>query len=378
MYFKKNIIGNLSKMNLYLILIFGIYSTEIFSAELTDRQATPLTLKLYNSLFALTNNKQTLFGQQDATAYGVDWKDKKDCSDMKEVCGYLPALYGWEVGGIEKKDSENLDGVSFKSLRNLIINAYNQGGVNTISWHLTNPVTGKSAWDKEKQDVIIKILPGGDYNSIFNSYLDNLAVFFESLKLNGISIPIIFRPFHENTGISFWWGINRCTSEEYIALWKYTVTYLRDKKHIHNLIYAYSPDKFGEPEKYLKTYPGDKFVDILGLDYYHKGGDSTANAYIAGVSKRLDFITTEAKKRSKIAAFTETGLETITMNNWWTDVLLKAIGDKNIAYVMVWRNANNRKNHFFGPTPNHPSNSNFIEFINKDKIITSRNKISVY
>jgi hypothetical protein len=38
-----------------------------------------------------------LFGHQDDVAYGVKWKAEKGRSDVKQVCGSYPELYGWYV-----------------------------------------------------------------------------------------------------------------------------------------------------------------------------------------------------------------------------------------------------------------------------------------
>jgi hypothetical protein len=42
---------------------------------------------------------------------------------------------------------------------------------------------------------------------------------------------------------------------------------------------------------------------------------------------------------------------------------------------MVWRNAYDRPNHFYGPTPNHPANQDFMRLIENKNIITG-NKLT--
>jgi len=46
-------------------------------------------------------NKGILFGHQDDLAYGVTWAYVEGRSDTKEAAGDYPALFGWELGGIE-------------------------------------------------------------------------------------------------------------------------------------------------------------------------------------------------------------------------------------------------------------------------------------
>ena len=63
----------------------------------------------------------------------------------------------------------------------------------------------------------------------------------------------------------FW---ENCSEAEYIQLWQFTVNYLSEEKEVNNLLYAYSPDKIDTVEVYLYGYPGDEYIDILGLDNY--------------------------------------------------------------------------------------------------------------
>lgn len=71
----------------------------------------------------------------------------------------------------------------------------------------------------------------------------------------GEYVPVLFRPFHEHTGNGFWWGKGNCTAEEYIALWRFTLEYLRDTKGVHNLLYVYSPDIVSSQDNYLEFWP---------------------------------------------------------------------------------------------------------------------------
>lgn len=71
-----------------------------------------------------------------------------------------------------------------------------------------------------------------------------------------------------------------------------------------------------------------------------------------------------AIKKNKLAAFTETGLESIPNENWWTEVLLKTLKSDNLqlAYVLVWRNDATSPTHFYAPFPGQASEKDFIKF----------------
>jgi hypothetical protein len=51
------------------------------------------------SLFNLLEIPKTgiIFGHQDDLAYGVNWKAESGRSDVKEVCGDYPGVYGWDI-----------------------------------------------------------------------------------------------------------------------------------------------------------------------------------------------------------------------------------------------------------------------------------------
>src|SRR6187401_2729122 len=130
-----------------------------------DKKATKETVNLYNNLKKLLN-KGIMFGHQDDLAYGVGWKHEKNRSDVKDVTGDYPAVYGWELSHLEIDHAVNLDSVPFDKMKGFIREAYDRGGVITISWHLRNPLTGKTAWGPSP-GTVASILPGGEKNEIY-------------------------------------------------------------------------------------------------------------------------------------------------------------------------------------------------------------------
>jgi beta-mannanase len=80
----------------------------------------------------------------------------------------------------------------------------------------------------------------------------------------GNPIPVLFRPFHELTGNWFWWCKNVCTPDEFKALWRFTVSYLREQKR-----YVYNTAGFANESDFMASYPGDDMVDVVSFDQYH-------------------------------------------------------------------------------------------------------------
>ncbi len=102
-----------------------------------------------------------MFGHQDDTFYGLTWKWQSGRSDTRETCGELPAVMGFELGGIELGGKVNLDSVPFALMRQEILQQAARGGIVTISWHPRNPLTGGDAWDTSSAEVVRSVLPGG-------------------------------------------------------------------------------------------------------------------------------------------------------------------------------------------------------------------------
>ncbi len=325
--------------------------------RVVDDQATKETKYLFTNLVLLSKNN-LLFGHQDDTAYGIGWWDADTRSDIFAVCGSYPAVYGWELGKIELGQTQSLDGVAFKRIKFWIRAAYQRGGINTISWHSTNPFSGGSAWDKTP--AVASILPGGIHHEKFKTWLDRLAIFFKSLRSEqGHAIPIIFRPYHEHLGNWFWWGRGNCTAQEYNQLWQFTIDYLTNQKNVHNLLFAISPSPFKNEAEYLQWYPGDAYVDVLGVDDYN---NYYSGNYPNDGFRMLRTIVEMAEERNKIAALTEAGFN-LNDPSCWTKFLHGLKSDtiaRQICYVHVWRNASTE--HFFAPYPGQTSAADFVKF----------------
>ncbi|PXY45753.1 glycoside hydrolase family 26 protein [Flavobacterium hydrophilum] len=339
--------------------------------SISDKKATPETVSLYKKLNMLAQ-KGCLFGHQDDLAYGVNWKYEDHRSDVKEVVGDYPAVYGWDIAGLEKDDSNNIDGVPFNKMKEYIKEAHERGGISTISWHFDNPATGKNAWDNTPNS-LKTILPDGENHKKFTSWIDKAATFFLSLKdKKGKHIPILFRPYHELTGGWFWWGKGNCTSEEFKAAWKFTFEYLQ-KKGVHNLIYVYNTSSFSSKEDYLANYPGDNYVDILSFDSYQNGEDKSGEKFITEVQSQLKIINKIGIEKHKLTAVAEAGYEAVPDAKWWTGTFSKAIGDYKISYVLLWRNhgwqEKEHKMHYYVPYSGQISEKDFVDFYNLDKTL---------
>ena len=360
---------------LWVSLLLWVVSCYAQSPEkkhqsLSDKNATPETENLYQNLILL-QEKGFLFGHQDDLAYGVKWRYEEGRSDIKDVTGDYPALYGWDLGGIEHQKSNNIDGVPFKKMKNWIKEIYDQGGVSTISWHMDNPLTMKNSWDTTPGS-LRSILPNGEKHQLYLSWLDQAAQFLGNLKgSDGKKIPIIYRPFHELTGNWFWWCKNNATPEEFKEIWRFTIHYLRETKKLNNLIIVYNTADFKSKEEFLEYYPGDDVVDVLSFDKYQYTNPVTDSSFITEVQNQLKIMNEVAVEHQKPMAIAETGYEQIPYENWWTKTLTEAIGNYKISFVLLWRNhgwqEQEKKMHYYAPYKGQLSEKDFIEFYNSPK-----------
>lgn len=322
--------------------------------DMVDPDATYETKALYANLMKI-QEKGFLFGQHDYPSYGVGWKDIPLKSDVKDVCGDYPAVYGADLRRVQGKISPKFNFLDADKTRRQIQEVHARGGVIMLCWHQDNPYTGGDAWDNTR--AVDKILD--KESEIHREYLERLdtaAAFIASLKDNDRKpIPIILRPLHEHTQSWNWWGSTATTEQEFIDFWRLIVRYLRDEKNLHNIIYAISPQMdidYGDKaeERLLYRWPGDDYVDIIGMDCYHGRNKNAFRANLAALEK-------VGKLKNKPVAVTETGLENNHDENYWTEHLYDAAKDIGCCMIVVWRNESAR--HAFGPYPGDPSAEDF-------------------
>lgn len=341
---------------------------------MVDQKSTHETQKLYQYLKSI-KGKAMLFGHQNTTSDGVTLKDHSgDYSDVENVVGDFPAVYGW--------DTLALIGVegTFNELKVWIEKAARRGGIITVSGHMLNPVTD-GLFNDTRGNAVTEILKfKGEPYEKFRAHLDLFAQLADCVKLpNGQPVPIIFRPFHENSGDWFWWGKAHCSKEEYLELFQYTVNYLKDTKELHHLIYAYSPNgHFESKEDYLDRYPGDDYIDIVGFDVYHdkpQRDDGWLEAFI----KDCQIISAIANERDIVGAITEVGLRWNAMDglaptnnmipDWYTWLLSALKKDeqaRQMVYMLNWWNGANGR--FWVPYKGHEMAEDFIRFY-QDKFV---------
>ena len=176
-----------------------------------------------------------------------------------------------------------------------LIDYAKEGGIITLGCHMTNPtgnfgggsvdigsidrgsIGGEDAW----RDLVTE---GTEINKVFKSELALDAELLAAFRDAGV--PIIWRPFHEMNGGWFWFhpfdNGKLLDASVFVEMWKYVYNYFTDECGLDNLLWEYSPNNMNGGTDVMYCYPGDEYVDLVGLDWYTAGGyevDGSGKSY---------------------------------------------------------------------------------------------------
>lgn len=300
----------------------------------------------------LVANEQIIVGQQCGDAPDSTWWYYNTYVDqLADETGRHVGLIGADFGWFEG------DNYPVEAL----INHWREGGLVTVSWHADNPFVDAVDvyWDtvNNKDKINLKALlkdadPTTDAWKSYRHELDKVAGALQKLRDAGVTV--IWRPFHEMNGDFFWWGTNahankQTNEEDYKALWIDMYNTFRFDYGLDNLIWAYavvpSETWYAGVTAY---YPGDDFVDLVGMDYY--GNEPDFPHY------------EELESLGKTIVMSEMGPREAEYGNWnMMDVANKLKG--KAAYFMQWHSWN-------GAAVAIKDNKNILEMMNSDAVIT--------
>jgi mannan endo-1,4-beta-mannosidase len=179
--------------------------------------------------------------------------------------GRLPAILGADYGYDELA-------ADFSATNHLLRRHYEARGLVTISMHPRNPWRESDCHDLQIRDLRELTTPGTQVYQRWRKTLDHVAEGL--LELKQLDVVVLWRPLHEMNGGWFWWGAHTSdhwvTQAEFTALWKDMHHYFREKHQLDNLLWVYSAavKKGAGEQSVMHYYPGDDYVDVVGLDWY--------------------------------------------------------------------------------------------------------------
>lgn len=355
-----------------LVILFG-FPTGTSSAQV-NAGASEKTKILYNNLKIIQASDQFLFGQEffnsfrfsSGSAHG-----EKEYSDSKAVTGSHPAVLGSDFHYyLEKSATErsyHTEAVKW---------AFQQGYVITFDWHISGRGTTTYEYNAETKDLVNNIVNNlnGDRDWLYEQFDKVIDIINNDLVVGGERIPIVFRPWHEMTGGWFWWGSSATTTANYKELFKLTVDYFNARTT--SVLFCWSPNS---PVRNLNYYPGDGYVDILGVDAY----EITNTAIRAD----LNFLVSHAQGNDKVVVFSETGNRTSDGNAaamYWKDTVLPAIMEdpsgksRRIAWVLTWINASWSYPYVPHGTSSASAKQSFIDFKNSPHVLFGDEITNIY
>ncbi len=254
-------------------------------ATLVDSKASPRTRALFASLLRLYGEK-TVSGQTGAP----------DIAYINTTTGKFPAIVGGDL--IEYSPTRMSHGSKPDPTTEQMIDIAKSGSVLTVMWHWNAPSEVLDAPYKDAQGKIVdahwwsafytssttfdlqKAMDdpnSAEYKALIHD-MDAIAV--QLKKLDAANIPILWRPLHEAEGGWFWWGAKG--PEPFKKLWKLMFNRFTNVYKLHNLIWVYSSGTK------LEWYPGDQYVDIVGIDQYPSDWSDPLNIVWNTLKTRFD------------------------------------------------------------------------------------------
>jgi hypothetical protein len=333
-----------------------------------DVKATTETKNLYQRL---VNNKMMLghqgFIRYDHPEYG---------EPIFDITGKRPIVLSLDYRSSTSLNRSSVNATyrpQAEYFTNLAKQHYKNGGILTFSWHMHNWVTGGNSKDLTG-DPVTNILPNGTHRSAYLAKLDEFADWMNNFKDdNGNLIPVIFRPFHEQDGSWFWWGITTCTDKQFKILWRDLITYLRDIKNVHNLLYVICPENYKKDTYCGSRYPGNNFVDIIGIDVYSDSNDislpqwTPINGLTVSPLERWRNAANAAKTKNKPFVICE-GIRNLVdapKEDYWDWIIDQFIEDPLIStasYISFWESIS------WGPLKGREDEKSFLRMVNSGKV----------
>lgn len=330
---KKNKIMNRKFLFLVCSLLLSLtVSYGAVSSSLVTKDATEGAVKLYNFLKENYGSK-TISGVQTGDMTG-SLKTQLDVKAVYDKSGKYPALVGLDLLMATGHQSDESWFMSYtENSIKIAEELWKEGGIPAFTWHWkvgkdsvfytkdTNFdftkgfLSGTTTWDTSSETYKLLVAD-----------IDKISKHFQRLQTQGIAA--IWRPIHEAAGGWFWWGSKG--AEAYKALYALVYDRMVNTNGLKNLIWVWNIERdpaIGYDYKALNGawYPGDEYVDIIGVDIYNSAFDYNSN--VNSYNKIVSEMGTD-----KIIALTENG-PIVTPDNMEKD---KAVWSWWMPWYETW------------------------------------------
>jgi mannan endo-1,4-beta-mannosidase len=214
----------------------------------------------------------------------------------------------------------------------------NNNGVVAICWHWRDPShdTYEFYTDRNNFDARKIFEPQSAEYAAMMRDMDIIAGYLKTLQEHGV--PVLWRPLHEASGRWFWWGAQG--PEACKKIWQIMFDKFVNEHGLKNLIWVWTSEANSAA---LDWYPGDEYVDMIGLDVYEEGNHGSQMLAFEELKKLY--------KGKKMLALSECGsipaMEAMKRDNAVWSFYMPWYGDhtKN----PIWNTVNTWKSSFSDP-----------------------------
>ena len=252
--------------------------------------------------------------ETDSTEYALFTQE--DLETIYSLSGYYPALVGFDMifaTGDQSHTNGWYLGYTEKTIK-LSEELWERGGIPNFTWHWKvgadsgfyysgsgTPASTFALTDAFSDSASATWDTSSEAYQLLIADIDTVSKWF--LQLQDAGVPAIWRPVHEAAGGWFWWGAYG--SNLYVALYQLVYDRMVNVNGVKNLVWVWNIERdptIGYDYTALNAdwYPGDDYVDIIGVDVYNDYYDYSS------VYTYWDKIV-EVMGTSKILALTENG-----------------------------------------------------------------------
>lgn len=186
--------------------------------------------------------------------------------------------------------------------------------------------------DSNRNDTLLREITLGSWDSTLKSF---------AIQAKQINAEIYLRFGYEMNGDWFAWGGK---PKDFIAAWKHAYKIFKDEQ-ANNVLWVFSPGVLWDGatinNDLLNYYPGDSFVDIIGLDGYNYG-DIVKDGYQLHWKSFHDVFGTSLMAMDKINKpiwITEIGCATDKRRPDWLKEVFNFMDNNPCINAMLWFNA---------------------------------------
>lgn len=317
-----------------------------------------------------------------------------------ETSGNKPSVYGFNLQlALNASDRQR------RAYARQIAAAYATGSIVTMHFPADNPATGgdhkdvagsplchlTTDWSSPPEASAAAVSTWTSELQRASDFVEEINTLWRDPDLDGVrerqgTVAIVFRPFHEMTGISHWWAgrffradaeiCNLTPAQAYRTAWRRTVDYIIgaddpatdtvEGLDRHEFLFAWSPGRPTLTTEWRKYHPNLRlagrwdhpdYVDVAGVDIYETTISSFRSQLANDITAMHAFVGRQSRSKQDVLAITEFGakkgfagrIDADWYNRGLLDTLVETGLAGEVAYAMTWTNRTDDQ--FWVPVP---------------------------